>query len=120
MKFAFLQNVSVQENILLEPLHVLDSLVAVEIVSLGFDVSFSANAYRIVGQSIRQLGIMPIVRQILTIGALTAEILDVTGNTIALIEGVKLGSRSLSVGARATATESYNFVGITANDEAGS
>jgi hypothetical protein len=117
---AYASSVTFNENIQLEEVNVLDRLETLEHAEVGYRVDLSCQSFRVSNQSVKQLGIMSRLGDILTQGVLTAEIIDrVTGAVILLMEGVKLESRQTSVDARGVMSESWNFRGIKSSDEAG-
>lgn len=118
-KVAFASNVSYTINHDHQPIEVLDRLEPVEQAEVGYSVSFSCNVFRVANQSIIGLGFMPILEEILVQPELIVEIQDkITSKTLLRITGVKCTSRSGGFDARGVSTESWNFVGIRASDEA--
>lgn len=117
---AFASNVTFNENIQLEEINVLDRIDTVEHAEVGYRVDLNCQSFRIANQSVKQLGIMPKIADILTAGVLTAEVVDrVSGAVILLMEGVKQESRQTTIDARGVATETWNFRGTRSSDEAG-
>ncbi len=107
------------EEVIYEPVEVLDKLEVAEHVPVGYRVTFSCTIFRIVGESLKKLGIFPKEDNILTSGVLTATIEDsVTGRTLVQIEGVKAASKNFTVTARGIVGQNVTFVGIRAKDEA--
>lgn len=111
----------------LVPIHTLDRLAVVEYAEVSYTVTFSVNRFRIpkisnipgTGSSV-ELGWESKLQNMLTEGTIKARIFDkTTQQDILVIDEVKMTSRSGSVSARDVATESLNFVGILAYDEAG-
>jgi len=120
VQVAYASSVTFNENIQLEEVNVLDKLEVLEYAEVGYRVDLSCQSFRVANESVKQLGIMPRLGQILTQGVLTAEVVDrVSGAVILLMEGVKLESRQTSVDARGVMSESWNFKGIKSSDEAG-
>jgi hypothetical protein len=120
VQIAYASSVSFNENIQLEEVNVLDRLEVLEHAEVGYRVDMSCQSFRVQNQSIKQLGIMSRLGDILTQGVLTAEIIDrVSGAVILLMEGVKLESRQTQVDARGLMTETWSFKGIKSSDEAG-
>jgi hypothetical protein len=118
---AYASSVEYTESVQLEEVNVLDKLEVEEFAEVGYRVEMSCNSFRVANKSVKQLGIMSKLSQILTQGVLTAEIIDRnTSATILLMEGVKLESRRSTVDARGVMTETWSFKGIKASDEAGS
>lgn len=119
-RIAFASNVSFNENYQLEPVNVLDEVSVVEHAEVGYTVDMQCQNFRVPGQSVKQLGIMSKLSQVLTQGELTAEVVDsVTGVTLLLMTGVKMQARQTTVDARGIMTETWSFVGRKSEDEAG-
>ena len=120
IQVAYASSVTYNENIQLEEVNVLDQLAVVEHAEVGYRVDLSCQSFRVANQSVKQLGLMPKLNQILTQGELTAEVIDrTTGAVLLLMEGVKLESRQTSLDARGIMTESWTFKGRKSSDEAG-
>jgi hypothetical protein len=118
-KIAYASNVSYNENIQYEPINVLDKLEVEEHAEVGYTVDFQCQTFRIPDGSVKQVGIMSRLEDILTQGELTAEIEDKnTGLILLNMTGVKLQARQSSVDARGVMTETWSFVGRKALDEA--
>ena len=119
-QIAYASSVSYNENIQLEEVNVLDKIDTLEHAEVGYRVDLSCQTFRVSEQSIKQLGIMPRLSEILTQGELTAEVIDrATNSVILLMEGVKLESRQTTVDARGVMTETWSFKGLRSSDEAG-
>jgi len=115
---AFAGGVSGEEMIDYEPVDVLALLEVREFVPVAYRVSLNAQVFRVVGDSLKRLGILPRQEDILTSGDLDASIQDkVTGSTIALFQGVKCSGHSWDVTARGIVQESVSFVAIRVLDE---
>lgn len=120
VQIAYASNVSYNENIQLEEVNVLDKIETLEHAEVGYRVDMSCTTFRVQNQSVKQLGIMPRLEDILTSGELTAEIIDrATNSVLLLMEGVKLESRATNVDARGLMTETWSFKGRKSSDEAG-
>lgn len=120
VQVAFASSVNWNETIQLEEVNVLDQIIISELAEVGYRVDMSCHNFRVANQSVKQLGFMPKISQILTQGELTAEIIDrATNAVILLMEGVKLESRQTSVDARGLMVETWNFRGRKASDESG-
>jgi len=120
VQVAFASQVTFNENIQLEEVNTLDRLETLEYAEVGYRVDLSCQTFRVAEQSVKQLGFMSKLSQLLTQGVLTAEVIDRTTNAVLLLmEGVKLESRQTTVDARGLMTESWNFKGIKSSDEAG-
>lgn len=120
IKVAYASSVTFNENIQLEEVNTLDQLEVLEYAEVGYRVDMSCQTFRVADRSVKQLGFMSKLKDILTQGDMTAEIHDaVTNSTILLMEGVKLESRQTSVDARGLMTETWSFKGRKSSDEAG-
>lgn len=120
IQVAFASSVTFNENIQLEEVNVLDNLAVQEHAEVGYRVDMSCQNFRVANGSIKQLGFMQKLNNLLTQGVLTAEIIDrATNAVILLMEGVKLESRQTTVDARGIMTETWAFKGIRSSDEAG-
>lgn len=119
-QIAYASSVTYNENIQLEEINVLDRIDTLELAEVGYRVDLSCQTFRVQNQSVKQLGIMPRLSEILTQGELTAEIIDSTTNAVILLmEGVKLESRQSTADARGVMTETWSFKGLRSTDEAG-
>lgn len=117
---AYASSVTFNESIQLEEVNTLDRLEVLEHAETGYRVDMSTQTFRVANESVKQLGLMSKLSQILTQGEMTAEIIDrVTSATILLMEGVKLESRQTSVDARGVMSETWSFKGRKSSDEAG-
>lgn len=115
---AYAGGVSGEEMIDYEPVDVLSILEVREHVPVAYRTSLNAQVFRVVGESLKQVGIMPRQDDILTSGELQASIQDkVTGSTIALFQGVKTAGHSFDVTARGIVQENVSFVSIRVLDE---
>ncbi len=115
---SFAGGVSGEETIDYEPIDTLQFLAVREYVPVAYRASLNAQIFRTVGNSIKQQGIMPIEEEIITSDDLTAVIQDtVTGETLALFEGVRASGRSFDVTARGVVQENVSFVAIRVKDE---
>jgi hypothetical protein len=117
-KIATASNVSWSEEIAYEPINVLDKLEVEEHAETGYTVSLQCQNFRVSGKSVKQLGIMSSLSDILTQGEMTASVVDSAGSLpILLMTGVKMQSRQSSIDARGVMTETWSFVGRKATDE---
>lgn len=117
---AYASNVSYNENIAYEPINVLDKLQVAEHAETGYTVDLQCQNFRLASESVKTLGIMPKLEQILTQGGMTATIVvgkDKAAITLLQMEGVKLQARQTTVDARGVMTETWSFVGIKSSDE---
>ena len=115
---GFAGGVSGEETIDFEPVDVLHLLEVREFVPVAYLTSLNAQVFRVVGNSLKQLGIMPRLEDIIESDDLVAAIQDkVTGSTISLFEGVRCAGHSWDVTARGIVQENVNFVCIRIKDE---
>jgi len=115
---AFASNCSYNWNHNHQAVEVLDKLEPTEYAEIGYTVDFSCTSFRVADKSAIQLGVQPVLEAILTQPELVVELQDKVANkTILRITGVKMQSRSGTVDARGTATETWSFVGLRATDE---
>lgn len=115
---AFAGGVSGEEMIDYEPVDVLSLLEVREHVPVAYRTSLNAQVFRVVGSSLKQLGIMPRQEEIITSGDLEAAIQDtVTDNTIALFQGVRCSGHTFDITARGIVQENVTFVSIRVLDE---
>lgn len=117
-KVAYAGGVSGEEAIDYQPVDVLDLVEVFEHVPVGYRASLNANIFRVVGQSLKNLGIFPKNNNILTSGDLTAAIEDTqTGRNVYAFHGVKAATKTFDLSARALVTENVGFVAIRCIDE---
>lgn len=115
---AFAGGVSGEEMIDYEPVDVLALLEVREFVPVSYRTSLSAQVFRVVGDSLKKLGILPRQEEIITSGDLEAAIQDtVTRQTICLFQGVRCTGHSWDVTARGIVQENVSFVSIRVLDE---
>ena len=115
---AFAGGVSGEENTSYEPVDVLALLEVREFVPVGYLTSLNAQVFRVVGSSLKQLGILPKQEDIITSGDLEAAIQDVvTRQTMALFQGVRCAGHTWDVTARGIVQENVSFVSIRVLDE---
>lgn len=116
---AFAGGVSGEETIDYEPVDVLNLLEVREFVPVAYKTSLNAQIFRVVGESLKKLGIMPIESDIITSNDLSASIKDiVTKQTVALFAGVRCASSTFDVTARGIVQTNVSFVAIRVSDEA--
>jgi hypothetical protein len=115
---AFAGGVSGSEDLDYEPVDVLNLLEVREFVPVAYRSTLSAQIFRVVGSSLKALGILPRQEDIITSGDLSASIQDrVTLQTISLFQGVRCAGHSWDVTARGIVQENVNFVAIRCIDE---
>lgn len=116
---GFAGNCSGSENVEHQPVDVLNLLEVREFVPVAYTATLSANIFRVVGQSLKALGIMPTQNNIITSPDLEVAIQDkVTGATIQLFQGVRCAGHNWDIGARGIVSEGVEFVAVRVLDEA--
>jgi hypothetical protein len=116
---GFAGGVSGEEQIDYEPVDVLNLLEVREHVPVAYRTSLNAQIFRVVGNSLKVRGIMPIQEEIITSGDLEAVVQDsVSGTTVQLFEGVRASGHSFDITARGIVQENVSFVAIRVKDEA--
>ncbi len=115
-------NVSGEETIDFEPIDTLDLLTVKEHVPVAYRASLNATVFRIIGQSLKKLGIFPQIQDIITSESLTATIENakpVEGgrNAMAFFTGVRGAGHTWDVTARGVTSDNVNFVAIKVDDE---
>jgi hypothetical protein len=115
---GFAGGVSYEEMVDYEPVDVLNLLEVLEHVPVAYRASLNAQMFRVIGESVKKLGILPRQEDIITSGDLEAAIQDkVTGQTMALFQGVRCSGHSGDVTARGIVNENITFVAIRVLDE---
>ena len=115
---AFAGGVSGTESIDYEPVDVIDLLEVREFVPVAYRATLNAQVFRVIGQSLKALGIFPQQQNILTSGDLTCTVEDrQTGNTMAQFEGCRAQEHSFDITARGIVSENVTFVTIRLRDE---
>ena len=115
---AFAGGVSGEEMIDYEPVDVLSLLEVAEFVPVAYRTSLSAQMFRVVGSSLKQNKIQPILEDILTASEMEAAVSDtVSGSTLYLFQGVKCSGHSFDLTARSIAQQNVTFVAIRVLDE---
>jgi hypothetical protein len=110
--------ISGEESIDYEPIDVLDLIHTKEHVPIAYRCGMNAQVFRVLGESLKNQGIMPIEDNILTDGVMEAQIEDkVTGRIAAQISGVKVATKAFDVTARGIVAENVSFVAIRMKDE---
>ena len=118
VQVGFAGGVSGEEMIDYEPVDVLDLLEVQEHVPVAYRTSLNAQIFRVVGNSLKARGIMPVQSDIITSGDLEASIKDnVTNNTLQLFQGVRCSGHSFDITARGIVQENVPFVAIRVIDE---
>lgn len=115
---AFAGGVGGEEQIDYEPVDVLALLEVREFVPVAYRSSLSAQVFRVVGDSLKKLGILPRQEEIITSGDLEAAVQDVvTRQTICLFQGVRCSGHTWDITARGIVQENVSFVSIRVLDE---
>ena len=115
---AFAAGVSGSESVEYDPVDVLDLLSVKEFVPVAYRATISAQVFRVVGASLKALGIFPTENNILTSGDMVAALEDkLTGETVQQFQGVKCSEHSFDVTARGIVSENISFVAIRTIDE---
>lgn len=120
IQVGFAAGVSGSESIDYEPVDVLDLLEVKEFVPVAYRATLSAQIFRVIGKSLKALGIFPTDSDlsILTSGDLVCTLQDrLTGETAAQFEQCKCSEHSFDVTARGIVSENVNFVTIRLKDE---
>ena len=125
-KVGFARNVTVREEIQLDPVEVLDNIEVEEYVPVAYRVTFSASIFRIIGDTIKSRGFFPEtganteehLTNILNTGELTCTIEDTrSGDIFATLEQVRTQSHNWTIDARGVVGEDIEFVAIRLKDE---
>lgn len=115
---GFAAGVSGSESIDYEPVDVLDLLEVREFVPVAYRATLSAQIFRVIGSSLKGIGIFPIEENIITSGDLTCTVEDkITGNTMAQFENCRAQEHTFDVTARGIVSENVTFVTIRLRDE---
>ena len=114
---GFAGGMSGSEEIDYEPVDTLNYLEVREHVPVAYRVSLNAQVFRVVGESLKKLGIIPRLEEIITSGDLEAVQDSVTGQTIALFTGVRAAAQNFDVTARGLVQTAVSFVAIRHYDE---
>jgi hypothetical protein len=119
---AYAGNVSGEETIDYEPVDVLDLLEVKEHVPVAYRASLNAQVFRVIGQSLKALGIFPRIQDVITSSALTSTIEDarpVEGGrrAMAFFTGVRAAGHTWDTTARGLTSDNVNFVAIRVEDE---
>lgn len=128
---AFASGCDGSEEIMMEPVEVMDNLPVKEHVPVGYRVTFNATIFRTVASgastdvapgSLKEQGIFPKFgtrgERILQMTPVTVFIQDRnTGKVLYVIEGVKPSSNNFSISARGVVSQNVSFVCIKMMDE---
>jgi len=123
---GYARNVAVTEEIQYDPVEIFGNIEVEEFVPVAYRVTFTASQFRIVGETLKSLGLFPKVgantnehlENILVSGDMVARIEDThTGNRFATVEQVKIASHNWTIDARGVVGEDMTFVAIRVLDE---
>lgn len=126
VRVGYARNVSITEEIEYFPVEVIGNIETEEHVPVAYRVRFTASMFRIIGETIKTLGLFPNVggntdehlTNVLTSGDLVATIEDTkTGKIFATVEQVRVASHSFTIDARGVVGEDMEFVAIRLLDE---
>lgn len=125
-KVGYARNVTVREEVQLDPIEVLDNIEVEEYVPVAYRVTFSASLFRVIGETLKSKGYFPEtgnsvedhLTNILNSGEMTATIEDTrTREVFATLEQVRIQSHSWTIDARGVVGEDVEFVAIRVKDE---
>ncbi len=115
---GFAAGVSGSEAIDYEPIDVLNLLEVREFVPVAYRVTLSAQIFRVIGKSLKALGIFPVLENILTTGDLTCDVEDrLTGETMGQFQSCKAQEHTFDITARGIVSENVTFVTIKLRNE---
>lgn len=124
---AYASGCNGSEEIIFEPIDVLDHIETMEFVPVGYRVTFGATIFRTIAQgssskdapgSLKEQGIFPKFKDILTKEGVDAFIQDVlTGKTVFLVTETKAQRYDFSVTARGVMAQNMSFVAKRIMDE---
>ncbi len=116
---ALARSVQVQDELVYDPIKVMDNLEVLEHEPIDYNCSMSAAEVLIVGKTLEGLGFAAQkgqtaadhLRNVLSLPDITAQIEDNQGDTIvARVFGVKIASKSFAVDARTSVARDVQFV----------
>lgn len=133
-KVAFASGCDGSEEIMYEPVDVLDNLEVQEFVPVGYRVTFTCAIFRTIKGvdnakapregmygSMKEMGIFPSIldlQNVLTKGTMTAVLIDrLTHKTVAQVEEVKCASYNWTISARGIVGQNVTFNAIRIKDE---
>ena len=125
-KVGYATNVSGSEEVSYDPLEVLDNVEVEEFVPIAYRVTFTASLVRIVGETIKSMGLFPKtgnttedhLKNILLQGDMSAVIEDSkTGSKVCTVEQMKMQSRNFTINARGMVGKDCTFVATRMRDE---
>lgn len=116
---ALARQVQVQDELIYEPIEVLNNLEVLEHEPVGYRCSMSAAEVMIIGQTLEALGFIARkgqtpqehLRNVLSLPDIVAQLEDNTGEIIvARVFGAKVSSRNFAVDARSSVARDLQFV----------
>jgi len=117
-RVGYTGEVSGSETIEYEPVQTINFIEIRENIPVGYGVTLQTNFFRIIGESVKKRGLMPVLENILTSGELTLSIADQqTGQTVEQWEQCKMSERSFSVTARGLVSDQCTWTAIRLRDE---
>ncbi len=128
--FGFASGVDGSEEVMYEPVDVLDLLQVREHVPVGYRVSLRCRIFRTISQgaasdaklnpgSLKEMGMFPRVKEILRLDGVDAIIIDdISGKVVFKLRETKTSRYDFSITARGLVAQDVDFVGIVAEDEA--
>jgi hypothetical protein len=119
---GYAANVSGEETIDFEPVEVLNLLEVREHVPVAYRCNLNAAVFRIVGYSIKKMGIMPKLQEIITSVGMSASIEDAvpvsgTRQNMSFFQGVRCAGHTWDTTARGLTSDNVTFVAIKVTDE---
>ncbi len=101
------------QTVQLQPVDVIGNLAPLEYQATGYVVQFRARLFRLLGKSLKQLGIFPKFDDILLSGEMSARIEDkYTGEVIVNLVRVKARDINFTLDARGLYSEEVSFAAI--------
>ena len=119
---GYASNVSGEETVDYEPVEVLDLLEVREHVPVAYRTSLNAAIFRVIGSSIKAMGMFPSIQDLITSDAMSASIenaVAVNGErgSTAQFSGVRCAGHTWDVTARGLTSDNVTFVAIKVLDE---
>lgn len=116
------------EEIMYEPVEVLNKLEVAEHVPVGYRVSFRARIFRTIARggglaeenpgSMKEMGVFPKLDEILTVEGVEAVLIDsLTKKVVSMVQGCKASTLNWDVAARGIVAQDVQFVAIRMKDE---
>ena len=123
---GYARSISINEDIQRDPVETLDNIEVAEYVPIGYRVSFTASRVRLVGSTLKSMGLFPKagankdehLLNILNNGSMVAQLDDVkTNRTIATLEQCDVSNQSFTYDARSISSHEMTFTAIRLRDE---